>query len=127
MLNPQANVSIYKFLIKNEKMNEAWLLALSLFKVSSKLSPDLLTPKVSVFYQPCARQSSMYSILISNKITLLSPYSVGGPGQQMTVCIIFYDEEMFSPVIFRGCSRSPASSDSATNKMPSPGFSSFGW
>lgn len=43
MLNSQANLSMFKSLIKNVRMNEAWLLTLNLFKVSSKLSPNLLS------------------------------------------------------------------------------------
>lgn len=41
MLSPQADVSIYTVLIKTVIMNEAWLLSLNLFQVSSKITPIL--------------------------------------------------------------------------------------
>lgn len=60
MLNPQANVSIYKFLIKNKKMNEAWLLTLSLFKVSSKLSLTLFAGAQGLCLLPTSCKTKLY-------------------------------------------------------------------
>lgn len=71
-------------------INEVWYLHLNLFKVSGKLPRILLSANAKglcfIKTQVHARQSFLYSTLISIKITLINVCTVSGPGQLMTIC-----------------------------------------